>query len=60
MSPFATVTSIVEPLNGATTDAVGSTTVKEPRPAALCSAVSLHAPAGNETSILPSGNVPFR
>ena len=60
MSLFATETSIVDPWNGATTEAVGSITVNEPLPATLCSAVSLHAAAGNETSILPSGKTPLR
>ena len=60
MSPLATVTSTLGPLNGATTVAVGWTTVNDALFAVLCIAVSAHAPAGNATSIFPSGNVPLR
>ena len=58
---LSAATSVDDPLNGPTTVVFGSTTVNEPLPAALArSALSLNAPAGNVTSIFPSGNAPVR
>ena len=60
--PLAALTSIEPfPSNGPATAAVGVTMVNEPAPSELGAALSLQAPAGKSTSILPLvGNVPVR